>query len=85
MFKLNARIDGMDIIDPSRKLLKEGKLEKLTTRNDLQDRYIFLVSDDKKDEMDKETFIVKELETRWIFIVTNSISKPHPPPKKKTK
>ncbi|XP_071817824.1 FYVE, RhoGEF and PH domain-containing protein 6-like isoform X3 [Apostichopus japonicus] len=66
LFKLNARIDGMDIIDPSRKLLKEGKLEKLTTRNDLQDRYIFLFNDMllccgyKKPKLSSKTYKLKE-------------------------
>ncbi|KAJ8046828.1 FYVE, RhoGEF and PH domain-containing protein 4 [Holothuria leucospilota] len=66
LFKLNARIDGMDIIDPSRRLLKEGKLDKLTTKNDLQDRYIFLFNDillccdKKKAKIGSKTYKIKE-------------------------
>ncbi|XP_071483287.1 FYVE, RhoGEF and PH domain-containing protein 2-like, partial [Diadema antillarum] len=46
LLKLNERIDGESIIDPSRRLLKEGKITRVSARSgELLDRYLFLFND----------------------------------------
>ncbi|XP_022100603.1 FYVE, RhoGEF and PH domain-containing protein 3-like isoform X4 [Acanthaster planci] len=46
LLKINQKIDGENIIDPTRHLLKEGKITKIAAKNkEPQDRYIFLFND----------------------------------------
>ncbi|XP_072050566.1 FYVE, RhoGEF and PH domain-containing protein 4-like isoform X3 [Amphiura filiformis] len=47
LLKLNEKIEGEDIIDPSRQLLKEGKIVKIAARGGSQQKemYLFLFND----------------------------------------
>ncbi|XP_071807039.1 uncharacterized protein [Asterias amurensis] len=46
LLKINEKIEGEDIIDPTRHLLKEGKIIKIANKSkDPQDRYIYLFND----------------------------------------